>query len=241
MLDDRKIDIWHKYVIDSPEMAGASRSDITDWKLIFDADYLPRRPMGSNSTTPIKNNVTFIGSSNTELQQVLVDHTGMRRAIDIRISPTALKEHYDLITGSDYLLLWRSVDPFAESPIKPYYSSKLVDKQNSLVAVKSSEDFLMNFTDDDEYSSFSVHDIMFSELIKRKRFKRITDKELFKLFNQFERHYYPSGKKTNIDQFKIELRRLLRDKPEIIPFTKIKVNTGYVYEYNRIINLTEEE
>lgn len=106
--DDRMIDLWHHNVLVLDEMQYASRADIDVVKNIITATTLQRRPMRTNSTQTIFQKATFIGSSNKELDELIVDSTGVRRFIGLKYKGTT---DYNTLNNIDYSLLWQSVDP----------------------------------------------------------------------------------------------------------------------------------
>lgn len=105
--DQGTIDLWDNYVLIFDEMGYASKADISMVKNYITTDYITRRYYYSNTTGNIKQNATFIGASNKELNQLIRDETGIRRFMGINFSPNP---DWDTMNRINYKLLWRSVD-----------------------------------------------------------------------------------------------------------------------------------
>lgn len=73
----------------------------------------------------IRQRATLIGTANASIEELIQDDTGHRRfaMLPFRNGNSAKggdPEIWRVVTSSDYELLWRSVDPFAPSPILPH-------------------------------------------------------------------------------------------------------------------------
>ncbi|MBP1179233.1 hypothetical protein [Methylobacterium sp. PvR107] len=73
--------------------------------------------MGSNDVVNIRQNATFIGCSNREIEQLIRDETGNRRFAALRFTSTP---DHSTINAIDAQVLWQSVDERAEDPMKPF-------------------------------------------------------------------------------------------------------------------------
>lgn len=95
------------FVIVCDEMARADAADINHLKTVITSDELLTRKYYSQDQAYIRNNCTIIGTSNTMLEGILSDSTGMRRFFEIRSKKVC---DWDAINSIDYVKLWKSVD-----------------------------------------------------------------------------------------------------------------------------------
>lgn len=115
--DNRNHDIWRYFVLFLGEMGHAGKADMDTVKNLITLHSLQRRPMATNITVSIRQNATFIGCSNKEIEQLIRDETGNRRFAALRFSSTP---DHAAINAIDAQLLWQSVDEHGEDPMKPF-------------------------------------------------------------------------------------------------------------------------
>jgi hypothetical protein len=118
--DERWTTIYEKnFVLYADEMARASKAELDSLKNKITAATFSHRPLGSSNIISIKNNATFVGSSNNPLPELIADTTGMMRFYQINCADT-LKDHWDEINKIDYIQLWQSVKEDGPSPIEAF-------------------------------------------------------------------------------------------------------------------------
>jgi Cdc6-like AAA superfamily ATPase len=89
------------------EMQGGARADIDSLKHVITASELSTRRLGTNTHDKIPQNCSFIGSTNKDLQELVVDETGTRRFYVINC--LALMDH-NIINSIPYLEIWKAID-----------------------------------------------------------------------------------------------------------------------------------
>ncbi|WP_426313527.1 VapE domain-containing protein [Methylobacterium fujisawaense] len=117
--DNRNHDMWRFFVLFMDEMSHAGKADMDTVKNLITLPMLQRRPMGSNDVVNIRQNATFIGCSNREIEQLIRDETGNRRFAALRFS--SVPDHA-AINAIDAQVLWQSVDEYADDPMQPFKS-----------------------------------------------------------------------------------------------------------------------
>ncbi|CAO4175987.1 VapE domain-containing protein [Methylorubrum populi] len=115
--DNRNHDMWRFFVLFMDEMSHAGKADMDTVKNLITLPILQRRPMNSNDVVNIRQNATFIGCSNREIEQLIRDETGNRRFAALRFKSQPDHATINLI---DAQVLWQSVDEHAEDPMKPF-------------------------------------------------------------------------------------------------------------------------
>ena len=92
------------------------------------------RPMYKNFIDVLKNNATFIGASNKNIQELIYDPTSARRFWQIN---TLDKMDWDAINNIDYNSIWNSIDYKNDSPIKNHIL-QISKTQDEVLRVKDS-------------------------------------------------------------------------------------------------------
>lgn len=118
--EDRNTEQWRNYVLFLDEMGYAMKANIDNVKNKITAVNVTGRPMGTNSNVQYRQNATFIGCSNKELDQLIRDETGNRRFVSLRYSS---KPNWAAMTELDPYALWKSVDERGDDP-----TSTIMDK-----------------------------------------------------------------------------------------------------------------
>lgn len=108
MVDPRSTKaLCEHYVCLFDEMQKAHRTDIDTLKNRITAETVDYRPMKTNDTVKIKQNCTFIGTSNKAVSLMIFDSSGMRRFYQLDCLNVV---DWDSIWKIDYAALWRGVD-----------------------------------------------------------------------------------------------------------------------------------
>ena len=205
--DDRNIDIWEYFVLKTDEMGWASRSDIDNIKFLMTSPSLNRRFMRTNSAIPVKQNATFIGASNRELNQLIRDESGMRRFAGIKIRKDPQWERLNRI---NMFHLWQSVDEEAEDPSIPYMDE--IRAYQERARVETSTEQWMNSIP----STFGE--------------KCINSFDLFPVYKEWESTHY-SKRKMDFDEWESEMCRLVTDNGSQYPFIVNDFGTSKEFQF----------
>lgn len=212
LTDDRNIELWSSSILFLDEMSYASRSDVEAVKHVITADTLDRRPMRTNKSQQVRQCATLIGASNKEVEENIRDETGARRFFGLRFKrPPA-----GFLQGLDWSAAWRSVKHTDADPLEEYRAD--VARIQAATRYRSPvEDWL------DNIGEYGVGAIQAAEKL------RIKD-----LYDDYLGHRRAvTGDRDPVtktmDQFSIELGRLLRNAGEDAKLTKEKDRKGAVY------------
>ena len=97
------------------ELGGLAKADMEKLKHRMTATTVAYRPMRTNTRIELPALMSFIGSSNRSIGELVKDPSGMRRFYEIRASDSI---NWDEINGIDYNLLWQAVSENDEAPGK---------------------------------------------------------------------------------------------------------------------------
>lgn len=116
LTDNRRARELAKYLVGLwDEMQGASRGDMEAIKNAITCSHKSYRPMRTNDDASVRRTMSFIGTSNISLAEVIPDTTGVRRFFEV---PSVAKMDFEAVNNFDYVGLWRAVDPRSEAPIE---------------------------------------------------------------------------------------------------------------------------
>jgi hypothetical protein len=116
--DDKITSIWRSFVGVMDEMKGAKKSDLDSVKNAITSKAMTRRVMRTNKTAIVAQNLTFIGTANADdIQSLIRDETGTRRFLGLQTNKNL---DWPLINETDWLSVWKSVDPKTDHPMKPF-------------------------------------------------------------------------------------------------------------------------
>lgn len=206
--DDRNIDLWDNFVLLLDEMGYASKADIESVKHVITSPTLLRRIMRTNNAVSIKQNATFIGASNKELEQLIRDETGVRRFVGIRFKN---KPDWSVMNKINFIQLWQSVDERGADPIVPHV--EIMRKlQESSRAMKPCEEWVRNLSD----------------AFKKDNFEHESD--WFRKYKDWERDHYDKYR-MDISEWRLELQRLIMHNNGNFPMEKSISTTGYSFRY----------
>jgi hypothetical protein len=114
LIDDRNSKFFESnYIMFFDEMKGATKADIEEIKERITADFIKFRLLYSHNMMRVKNNCTFIGTSNKPVSLLIRDETGMRRFYEIEVQQNC---DWNTINKIDYLAIWRDVDESLDKP-----------------------------------------------------------------------------------------------------------------------------
>lgn len=95
------------------ELGGLAKADMEKLKHRMTATTVAYRPMRTNSRIELPALMSFIGSSNRSIGELVKDSTGMRRFYEIRASDVI---DWDEINTIDYALLWQAINEDEDAP-----------------------------------------------------------------------------------------------------------------------------
>lgn len=118
--DERVIDLFtQNYVGSCDELDKSERASMESLKRIITETAISRRPMRSNATVLVPQNLTFIGASNRDIGEAIIDETGSRRFVALHTigrDDDRSPFFWDAVNSFSWLDLWRAVDPRAPDP-----------------------------------------------------------------------------------------------------------------------------
>lgn len=120
--DERQWSIFNNhYLIILDEMQGCKRADIETLKSIITQSKITYRPLYTNNNCTIKQNSSFIGTTNHLIEEIILDTTGMRRFYSISCLD---KVDWDAVNSISYEEIWRSIN----EDLKEGYIEKVKDE-----------------------------------------------------------------------------------------------------------------
>ncbi len=144
--DPRSSQIFSYPVIDVDDMGRVLPDKVANLKRIITGGSLGRRKLFSSLAVKTEQRTTLIGTSNLPLSELINDPTGNRRFCEMPFGNAnpgrgGSQRVQDIINGTDYGLLWRSVDIMDASPIGAAMS-ELVKHQEKSHAIDPLEEWL---------------------------------------------------------------------------------------------------
>ncbi len=107
------------YIWNIEELSGANRADIDELKRIITEPNISLRPMRTNEMIYVKQNCSFIVTTNNRLNERIHDSTGMRRWVEFEMLQ---KVNIEQLLKFDILSVWKGIDENREdgylAPIK---------------------------------------------------------------------------------------------------------------------------
>ncbi|QJR03504.1 hypothetical protein HH800_15750 [Sphingobium yanoikuyae] len=212
LTDDRNIELWNSSILFLDEMSYASRSDVEAVKHVITADTLDRRPMRSNGIQQVRQCATMIGASNKEVEENIRDETGARRFFGLRFKrPPA-----GFLQGLDWSAAWQSVKHTDADPLEEHRAE--VARIQAATRYRSPvEDWIENIG---EYSAGTIQ-----------AGEKLRIKDLYDDYLSHRRAV--TGDRDPVvktmDQFSIELARLIRNAGDDSKMAKDKDRKGAFY------------
>lgn len=111
----------HNFVVLFDEMSGASKTDVDVLKRQITASHIDVRKLGTNIVSKIRQNASFIGTTNRPVNELIYDPTGARRFYEIKTLP---KIDWDEIGSINYIQLYKGID---ENRERGYIEAVLAD------------------------------------------------------------------------------------------------------------------
>lgn len=191
--DDRNVELsTNNYVIFCDEMVGASKIENNVIKNSITRETITYRPMATNASINVKNNVTFIGCTNESLSDLIRDETGARRFPIINYGNA---NGYDApwknpeFEKIDWHKLWCNVNPADESVFvtHPHLYDITMENINENKYISPFQHWMT--TTDDKPNNHSPK----------------TAKSLFELYDAYMKKYHPSSKSYGLTKFQREI------------------------------------
>ncbi len=117
--DSRNRSIWKRWALVIDEMEGAERTDVDALKNVITKKVVSGRVMFSGDDFNDRNEACLVGNSNRSLDELIKDSTGLRRFVQLNWADIGEAE-WAVINATDFAGLWRSIDPAADDPLKPF-------------------------------------------------------------------------------------------------------------------------
>lgn len=128
------------FVVVFDEMAGAKKADVEVLKTQISATYNDVRKLGTNQVTKMKQNASFVGTTNRPVNELIFDPTGARRFYEIRTLP---KLDWETIEkGIDYAALFQGIDETRERGYLETVLNEVTEDQKDLIGIDEVAAFL---------------------------------------------------------------------------------------------------
>jgi hypothetical protein len=214
LADARSSDIFRYPVVLVDDMEQINPRHVPVLKSLLTSDGVRRRRLGTSLSIDVAQRATFIGTSNEEIGDLIVDETGHRRFASLRFrNGQAAKggdaEVWSVVRDTDMGLLWHSVDPFGPSPLEAHLPA--------LFAMQDSD------TPADEVALWLADLDLTSSAIKMiSTAKGVKAASLYKLFQT------QTGSRLSLTRFGKAMLRHARDSK--LPFeARVTTAAGIVY------------
>jgi len=123
LADPRSIFVFRHAMLVVDDMDSIERKAVATLKNRMTDDNVRGRGMQSNHDLGTEQRATFIGTSNESVMDTVPDPTGHRRFYELSFrngnpADGGDPEVWKAVNETDFLSIWQSVDPFADSPIE---------------------------------------------------------------------------------------------------------------------------
>lgn len=127
------------YIAVLDEMAGAKRADVEVLKKQISASYNDVRKLNTNTVTKIKQNASFIGTSNRNVNELIFDSTGARRFYEIKALD---RLDWNAINSINYNELYQGINENRERGYLEDVLSEVVEDQKDLIGIDELTEFI---------------------------------------------------------------------------------------------------
>lgn len=114
------------------EMSGAKKTDVDVLKKQISASHIDVRKLGTNMVSKIKQNASFIGTTNRPVNELIFDPTGARRFYEIK---ALAKLDWEEIESIDYKALFRGIDETRERGYLEAVLAEVTEDQKDLIGI----------------------------------------------------------------------------------------------------------
>jgi hypothetical protein len=142
LVDDRQWAVLKDfYLIILDEMQGCKKAAIDSLKSIITANEMSYRPMRTNSTCTIRQNCSFLGTTNNLIEELIIDSSGMRRFYAIScLDPI----DWNAINTISFETIWKSINEDLIDGYSNHVSNDLKKFQDERRHRDSIEEFIIN-------------------------------------------------------------------------------------------------
>lgn len=128
LCDDRKYaQFAQNYINVMDELAGSQKAEMEVIKRLITSEYVDYRPMKTNRVVKVKNNLSFIATSNYNVNEKIFDAVTMRRWVQIDCPD--LLDH-ETINSIDYTELWQGInEEAADGYLRPFREELFKDQE----------------------------------------------------------------------------------------------------------------
>jgi energy-coupling factor transporter ATP-binding protein EcfA2 len=210
--DTRNIQLFDNFVGVIDELDKADKANVETLKRVITDTWMSKRPMRENSMVQVKQNMTFIGTSNRDISEAIVDETGNRRFVQINIIDTdnpKSAEFWGMVRAFDWLALWRSVDEHGADP-----AAIIRERVQAVQASQRNKSLIETWVD---YLVEISHPLVTDAGVW------VSATKLFGEYAAWEREYAPKWQ-SNFIVFSRSMGRMCRQK--MLPFEEHRKNAG---------------
>jgi hypothetical protein len=145
LTDDRNYyALEENFVVIFDELQNADRSDVDVLKNIITTRETTARKMRTNIVDKVKQNCSFIGSTNRPVDEQIFDTSGMRRFYQVNVLP---KCNWEAVNNINYEAIWQGVDENREDGYLKEVADNLSVHQEALRAKDQFESFMEELMD----------------------------------------------------------------------------------------------
>ncbi|HEV2603566.1 MAG TPA: hypothetical protein VGU24_07905 [Microvirga sp.] len=135
-VDKRSGDVYRYPVVFIDDMERIDRSLIPTLNSLVTGEGLVRRVLGTSNLRKCRQMSTLIGTANKPVAEIIRDETGNRRFFTLRFRNGEVKKGGDprvwqVVNGTDFDMLWRSVDAFGPDPTDPYLDALFAAQESA--------------------------------------------------------------------------------------------------------------
>lgn len=130
------------FVVILDELAGVKKADVDALKKQISTTHNDARKLGSNLVTKIKQNASFIGTSNRPVNELIFDSTGARRFYEIK---TLERLDWNTINTLDYISLYRGINENKEEGYIVDVLNDVMKDQENLIGIDEINVFLEQY------------------------------------------------------------------------------------------------
>lgn len=201
VLDSRQMDLPAYYLLKLDEMAYADRADVAALKTFITSNGRSGRPMKTNIAVKNPTNATLLGTTNKTLGVLILDSTGMRRFIELKVRRRAeIEPHWQDIVAFDWHGLWQVVDPSEDDPLMSRFADRVKSQIEELRTPENVEAWLGDFeTPGQDYR------------VKARTPDHVEwyANDLFNVFREWEETYNPRRVGTNLSRWGRDMKWLI--------------------------------
>jgi len=198
--EGKNVDIYtNNFVLFFDEMVGASKTENNIIKSLITNKTVEYRPMGTNTSRTVSNNITCIGATNETLADLIRDPTGARRFPQFTYGrngkyPCSRED----LQNFDFHKLWRSVNAQAECifDTNPELHELVMSHIKQDAYISPFEEWALHY-DGDKPLSFST-----------KTSATNTSRALYIKYSQYISDYYPASRPINLKKFQNDILKL---------------------------------